>query len=98
MPPPPLPSPRHSLQFSRQRDARICWLLDLHPVTAAMLVRIGRFPNANKALKRLNRLGRRRRIRLVGTVSQRVGRPENVYCRWTAKLNQLLHEVQLTEL
>src|SRR5439155_22285705 len=86
------------IHLPRQRDSRTCWLLDMHPATAAMLVRIGWFPNTNKALKRLNRLVRRRRIRLVGTLSQKVGRPEHVFCRWTPKTNQLLHEVQLTEL
>jgi hypothetical protein len=87
-----------SLAFSRERDARIGWLLESHPVTAAMLVRIGWFPSRNKALNRLNRLVRRKRIRLVGTVCGKVGRPENVYARWTPKVDQLLHEVQLTEL
>src|SRR4051794_3329935 len=97
-PPSALPTPRHSIQFSRERDARISWLLDMHPVTAAMLVKIGWFPSKNKALKRLNRLLRRERLRLVGTVSQKVGRPEHVYCRWTPKVDHLLHEVQLTQL
>src|SRR4051794_18918007 len=97
-PPPALPAHRRSLDFARARDARICWLLDMHPVTAAMLVRIGWFPSTTKALARLNRLVRRRRIRLVGTLGRGVGRPENVYCRWTPKVDQLLHEVQLTEL
>src|SRR5947208_2090692 len=57
-----------SNQVAYERDARIRWLLDMHPVTAAMLVEIGWFPSKNKALRRLNRLVRRRRIRLVGTV------------------------------
>ncbi len=71
----------------------------MHPVTASMLVQIGWFPSTNKALRRLNRLVRRRRIRLVGTVSLKTaGRPENVYCRWTPKFNQLLHDVQLTQM
>lgn len=88
----------HSIAFSRERDARIVWLLDMHPVTAAMLVDLGLFPNKNKALKRLNRLVRRRRMRLVGTVCQKAGRPENVYGRWTPKVDHLLHEVQLTQM
>ncbi|MGL4555502.1 MAG: hypothetical protein ACRC33_30400 [Gemmataceae bacterium] len=67
-------------------------------MTAAMLVQIGWFPNANKALRRLNRLVRRRRVRLVGTVCQKAGRPEHVFCRWSPKIDQLLHEVQLTRL
>src|SRR5437763_12922017 len=86
-----------SNRFARTRDARIRWLLDMHPVTAAMLVRVGWFPSKNKALKRLNRLVAKKRIRLVGTVCRKSGRPENVYCRWTPKLDQLLHEVELTE-
>ena len=91
-PPPALPAHRRSLDFARARDARICWLLDMHPVTAAMLVRVGWFPTKNKALKRLNRLVVRKRIRLVGTVCQKPGRPENVFCRWTPKVDYLLHE------
>src|SRR5882724_10179453 len=79
--------------FARRRDARVCWLLDMHPVTAAMLVRIGWFPSKNKALKRLNRLVRRRRIKLVGTVCRKAGRPEQIYCRWMPKSDHLLHEV-----
>jgi hypothetical protein len=92
------PAPRQSLTFSRERDARIAWLLEAHPVTAAMLVGIGWFPTRKKALRRLHRLVRRGRIRLVGTVCQKAGRPENVYCRWTPKADHLLHEVQLTQL
>src|SRR5207253_2279068 len=72
--------------------------LEMHPVTAAMLVRLGWFPSKNKALKRLNRLVGKKRVRLVGTVCQKGGRPENVYCRWTPKADHLLHEVQLTQL
>ena len=97
-PPTALPTHRRSIDFARARDARVCWLLDMHPVTAAMLTRIGWFPKKNKALKRLNRLVQRRRIRFVGTVCEKVGRPENVYCRWTPTIDHLLHEVQLTEM
>lgn len=89
---------RHSLDFARKRDERICWLLGRHPVTAAMLVRLKWFPNADKAVKRLRRLARKGRIRVVGTVCRKRGRPEYVYCRWRPKPDQLLHEVQLTEL
>jgi len=95
---PAFDNPQLSISFSRARDERIGWLLETHPVTAAMLVRIGWFPSKNKALKRLNRLVRRKRVRLVGTVCQKAGRPENVYCRWTPKVDHLLHEVQLTGL
>ncbi len=95
---PALNGPRHSIAFARERDERIRWLLETHPVTAAMLVRIGWFPSRNKALRRLGRLVRRKRIRLVGTVCEKPGRPENVYCRWTPKADHLLHEVQLTRL
>src|SRR5438105_4613916 len=67
-----------SLAFARERDARICWLLDTHPVTASMLVTLRWFPSKRKALKRLNRLVAKKRIRLVGTVCRKPGRPENV--------------------
>jgi len=70
----------------------------MHPVTAAMLVSLSWFPSKNKALKRLRRLVGRRRIRLVGTVCHKIGRPEHVYCRWRPKPDQLLHEIELTDL
>ncbi len=95
----PLHRHRHSIGFARQRDARVCWLLDTHPATAAVLVGLGLFPSRNKALKRLRRLVERRRVRLVGTVCRKAaGRPEHVWCRWRPKVDQLLHEVELTEL
>jgi hypothetical protein len=70
----------------------------MHPVTAAMLVAIGWFPTKRKALRRLQRLAARRRVRVVGTVSRKPGRPEHVYCRWRPKGDDLLHEVELTAL
>ena len=90
--------PASSNAFARVRDDRVCWLLETHPVTAAMLVGSGWFPSKNKALKRLRRLVARRKVRLVGTVCRKAGRPEHVYCRWRVKPDQLLHEVLLTEL
>jgi hypothetical protein len=66
-------------------------------MTAAMLVRVGLFPSKNKALKRLKRLVQRKRVRLVGTVCRKAGRPEHVYCRWRPKVDHLLHEIELTE-
>jgi hypothetical protein len=89
---------RHSLAFSRARDAHVLALLGAHPATAAMLVSLGWFPNKGKALKRLRRLVVRRQVRLVGTVCRKPGRPEHVYCRWGPKPDQLLHEVELTDL
>jgi hypothetical protein len=98
-PPPPAFGPtQSSIAFARARDERVCWLLSQHPVTAAMLVSLGWFPSKNKALKRLRRLVARRRIRLVGTVCRKGGRPEHVYCRYRPKADLLLHEVELTEL
>jgi hypothetical protein len=70
----------------------------MHPVTAAMLVRIGWFPNKDKALRRLNRLVERGRIRFVGTVRRKSGRPEHIFSRWQPKADDLLHEVELTDL
>ena len=92
------PSSQQSLAFGRVRDARVEWLLGMHPVTAAMIVGLGWFPNRKKALRRLRRLALRKRIRLVGTVCRRAGRPEHVYCRFRPKTDQLLHEIELTEL
>lgn len=92
------PSRQPRIANARERDARILWLLGQHPMTAAMLVRLGWFPTKNKSLKRLGRLVKRNRIRFVGTVARRAGRPEHVYCRWRPKVDQLLHEVELTEL
>ena len=70
----------------------------MHPVTAAMLVGLGLFPTKNKALKTAQPARALQRIRLVGTVCQKAGRPENVYARWTPKVDHLLHEVQLTQM
>lgn len=85
--------------FAKARDTQIRWLLESHPVTAAMLVQIGWFPSKKKALKRLHRLVQRKQIRIVGTLCRATGRPEHVFCRgrWV-KPDQLLHEVELTQL
>jgi hypothetical protein len=91
-------SPRESSAFCRQRDAKVLWLLGQHPMTAAMLAGLGLFPNRRKALKRLSRLRRRGRLRLVGTVSRRSGRPEYVFACHRVKADQLLHEVELSDL
>jgi hypothetical protein len=97
---PPVRFSRHadSQAFGRERDRRLLWLLATHPATAAMLVAIGWFPNRGKAQRRLRKLAARKCIRLAGTVSRGPGRPEHVYVRWRLKVDQLLHEVELTEL
>jgi hypothetical protein len=87
-----------SLDFARRRDARIEWLLSLHPATAAMLVEIGLFPVKAKALRRLNRLVEKGRLRLVGTVRRKAGRPEHVFYRGRVKPDQLHHELELSQL
>jgi hypothetical protein len=89
---------QRSLAYARARDERIAWLLTMHPVTAAMLVAIGWFPTRAKALRRLRRLAARGRVRFVGSVCRKLGRPEHVYCRWRPKSDDLLHEIELTEL
>ncbi len=89
--------PASGTDMARRRDARVFWLLDMHPVTAEMLARLGWFPSKAKALKRLRVLARRRRVKQVGTVSRHAGRPEHVWCRWRPKHDQLLHEVELTD-
>jgi hypothetical protein len=91
-------SRQRSNDIARARDARVRWLLEMHPVTASMLVRLGWFPSKNKALRRLNRLVEKGRVRLVGVVSRKAGRPESVYCCWRPKPDQLLHDVTLTQL
>ena len=89
---------RRDHAFARKRDKRSCWLLSQHPATAALLVGLGWFPSAAKARRRLRRLVQKKRIRLVGTLARKIGRPEHVYCVWRPKSDQLLHEVELTEL
>lgn len=90
--------PRLSLSHGPERDARVRRLLDMHPATAAMLVGLRWFPSKDKALKRLRTLTRRGAVRLVGTIARTgTGRPEHVYCGWRLKPDQLLHEVELTE-
>jgi hypothetical protein len=91
-------TPQRSLAYARARDERIVWLLTMHPVTAAMLVAIGWFPTRAKAHKRLRRLTAKGRIRFVGTVCRAPGRPEFVFCRWPVKEDNLMHEIELTEL
>lgn len=71
-------------------------LLDQHPVTAEMLTALGWFPTRGKALRRLARLVTRGKVRVAGTVSLKVGRPQQVYCRWQPKADQLTHEILLT--
>ena len=71
-----LQTQNQSPNVCRERDARICALLDAHPVTAAVLVRLGWFPTKSKALRRLGVLVRRGRIRLAGTVCRKPGRPQ----------------------
>jgi hypothetical protein len=95
---PQLNGAAQSLAYARLRDARIVWLLNLHPVTTSMLVAIGLFPSRARALKRLRRLAAKGRIRFVGTVSRKLGRPEYVFCRWRLKADDLHHEIELTEL
>lgn len=94
---PAVGTPQRSLAYARARDARVVWLLATHPVTAGMLVALGWFPTRAKARKRLRRLAARRRVRFVGTVCRALGRPEHVYCRWQPKADNLLHEVELTD-
>jgi hypothetical protein len=91
-------TPRQSLAYARARDERIMWLLAMHPVTAGMLVVLGWFSTRAKALKRLRRLVAKGRVRFVGTVCRAPGRPEHVYCRWQPKADNLLHEIELTDL
>src|SRR5438876_1120137 len=89
-------SPSNGNAVARSRDAAVLWLLARHPATAAMLVGIGLFPNRRKAGKRLRRLVQRKRLRLLGTVSLKGGRPEHVYGKGRWNATNLHDEVQLT--
>jgi hypothetical protein len=93
----PSSSPKTSNAIARERDAALLWLLARHPVTATMLVQIGLFSNRKKASKRLCRLAQRRKLRLLGTVSLKCGRPEYVYGRGHWNTTNLTHEVLLTK-
>ena len=90
-------SPANSNAVARSRDAAVLWLLSRHPATAAMLVGIGLFPNRKKAGKRLHRLVQRKKLRLLGTVSLKGGRPELVYGRGHSNGTNLIQEVRLTQ-
>jgi hypothetical protein len=92
----PLFRPEASTTFARSRDAAILSLLDIHPVTASLLVGLELFPSKKKAQERLRRLQWKRHVLLVGTVAGRSGGAENVYCRWRPMANHLLHELDLT--
>lgn len=93
-----MPSPQESLRYSRTRDQQILWLLQNHPITARELVSLGWFPQVAKARKRLRRLAMRRKILCVGSVQRKLGRPELVYSKTRIKSDDLLHEVELSEL
>ena len=90
------PAPEESHAFARTRDGWVLGLLDQHPATAEMLAALGWFPTRGKALRRMARLVARGKVRVVGTVSLKPGRPQHVYCRWRPKVDQLAHEVLLT--
>ena len=90
------PAPEQSTAFARTRDGWVLRLLDQHPVTAEMLAALGWFPTRGKALRRMARLVARGKVRVVGTVSLKSGRPQHVYCRWSPKVDQLIHEILLT--
>lgn len=97
VPPWTSPAPEESSAFARRRDALIIALLENHPATAEMLVGLGWFPNRSKVVRRLTRLVARGKVRLLGTVAGRAGRPQHVYGRWRPALNQLTHEILLTQ-
>jgi hypothetical protein len=90
-------SSKESSALARKRDAAVLWILSRHPATAALLVGIGLFPNRKKASKRLHRLAERKKLRLLGTVSLKGGRPEHVYGRGHWNTTNLMHEVLLTK-
>jgi hypothetical protein len=92
----PPPTPQESTAFARRRDALVLALLDQHPATADDLAGLGWFPSPAKAARRLARLAARGKVRLVGTVALKPGRPQHVYCRWRVKADALAHEVLLT--
>jgi hypothetical protein len=92
------PTPRSGIAFYRERDERVQRLLADHPATSGILASLGWFPTRDKARKRLRRLQARKRVRLVGAVCRKAGRPEQVYCGWRPAPDALTHEVELTEL
>ena len=92
----PVPAPEESTAFSRTRDGWVLRLLETHPATAEMLAALGWFPTRGKALRRMARLVARGKVRVVGTVALKSGRPQHVYCRWSPMVDQLTHEILLT--
>jgi hypothetical protein len=92
----PTKRPVNSNAFARERDAVLLRLLAHHPTTVEMLVSLRLFPTARRARRRLHRLCQRRKIRCLGSVSLKGGRPEHVYGRGMVKNDNLLHEVLLT--
>ena len=82
----------------QERDEVIFDLLDIHPMTIDQIVRQGLFPTKKNAARRMLRHVRQKKVKQCGTVLlHNKGRPENVYCRWNPKLDNLRHEVILTE-
>lgn len=76
----------------------ISGLLDIHPVTSAMLFQIGLFTSVTRAQRRMLNLARRKKVKYVGPVLLKDrGRPEHVFCRWTPKSDNLTHEIRITQ-
>lgn len=92
----PLHRPEESAAYALIRDKNVISLLNTHPVTAAMLVSLGWFPTRKKARERLRVLTRSKQANRVGVIWRKAGPPENVYCTWHPKSDQLLHEVELS--
>ena len=82
----------------KTRDQVIFDLLDRHPMTIDQLVRIGLFPSAKIAQRRMMKLVQRRKVKLCGMAQLNDrGRPSYVFARWTLKVDTCRHEVLLTE-
>ena len=90
--------PEESAAYCLIRDETVASLINTHPVTAALLVERGLFPTRKKARERLRVLTRQKRIHRVGVIWRKAGSPENVYCLWRPKSDQLPHEVELSAL
>lgn len=80
----------------RERAEGALGLLRQHPATLEQLVEAGHFASYATAARWVQRAAEREKLKFIGYVKWGGGQ-RKVFCGWRPKLNQLLHEVLLTQ-
>jgi len=81
----------------KERDKRLYEILSSHPCYVRLLVEIGIFPSYEVGRRRLQKLRKRKRVKVIGTVQFHEGRPLDVYYIGSLKIDWLYHETRLSE-